>query len=305
MRCEQVKALLNDYLEGVLSPAVAPSLEAHLSVCDLCRREWQFRRGIWRALSRMPAPAAPADLHARIMTHVRAHERARGASQRGLVWRFLGAAAAAAALFLLGFFSARPGGVMAGFELFSSADKSEPAVQLPIESGIRLEWRDVGEGERVPVLHAALNREASAMLAWSPEPNLPPRQAQRIWQGTLQPGKAVEIPLPLLHQKPGARSAATLWWTVDDQHRAFFIPAGYPPSTRANLRLRASLGEALALLAETYQTPIEWLPASHETNPLVVLDVRDATLGDALQQLLIGTRYTARAEKGHWRILPR
>jgi len=304
MRCEQVKALLNDYLEGALSPTVARSLEAHLSVCDSCRGEWQFRRGIWHSLSQMPAPPAPADLHARIMTHVRAQARTRAVSQRGLVWRFVGAAAAAAALFLLGFFSARPGGVMAGFQLFSSASKSEPAAQLPVESGIRLEWRDVGEGERVPVLHAALNREASAMLAWSPEPSLPPRQAQRIWQGTLQPGKAVEIPLPLLHQKQTVRSVITLWWTVDDQHRAFFVPAGYPPSARASLRLRANLSEVLALLAETYQTPIEWLPASHETNPLVVLDVRDATLQESLQQLLIGTRYTARAEKGHWRILP-
>jgi hypothetical protein len=240
MRCEQVKALLNDYLEGALSPAVVPSLEAHLSVCASCRGEWQFRRGIWRSLA----------------------------------------------------------------QLFGSSSRSGSTSSLPVESGIRLEWRDVGEGERVPVLRAALNREASAMLAWSPEPNLPPRQAQRIWQGTLQPGKAVEIPLPLLHQKQTARAAATLWWTVDDQHRAFFIPTGYPPSARASLRLRAHLSEALALLAETYQTPIEWLPASHETNPLVVLDVRDATLPETLQQLLIGTRYTARAEKGHWRILP-
>lgn len=304
MRCEQVKALLNDYLEGALSPAVVPSLEAHLSVCASCRGEWQFRRGIWRSLAQMPAPSAPADLHARIMTHVRAQTRTRAVSQRVLVWRFVGAAAAAAALFLLGFLSARPGGVMAGFELFGSSSRSESTSPLPVESGIRLEWRDVGEGERVPVLRAALNREASAMLAWSPEPNLPPRQAQRIWQGTLQPGKAVEIPLPLLHQKQTARATATLWWTVDDQHRAFFIPTGYPPSARASLRLRAHLSEALALLAETYQTPIEWLPASHETNPLVVLDVRDATLPETLQQLLIGTRYTARAEKGHWRILP-
>lgn len=307
MRCEQVRVLLNDYLEGALRPAIAESLRAHLSACATCRREWQLQRGIWRSLERMSAPEAPADLHARIMTYVRGHQRAHAQSQRCLVWRWVGAAAAAAALFLLGFLSARPGGVLAGFQLPGS---QQPSIEAdlqprPVPSGIRLEWREAGGGERIPVLHAALNREASASLAWSPEPSLPPRMAQRIWQGKLQPGKAVEIPLPLLMQQGSLRYATTLWWTIDDQHRAFFVPEGYPPMARANLRLRANLSEALAILADAYQTPIEWLPATHDTNPLVVLDVRDATLADALRQLLIGTAYTARQENGHWRVLPR
>jgi len=307
MRCEQVRVLLNDYLEGALSPAIAESLRAHLSACAACRREWQLQQGIWRSLERMPVPDAPADLHARIMTHVRLHQRAQMQSQRGLIWRWVGAAAAAAALFLLGFFSARPGGVLAGFAPFPPKNKAADIVASPspVPAGIRLEWREAGGGERIPVLHAALNREASASLAWSPEPSLPPRMAQRIWQGKLQPGKAVEIPLPLLMQQGSLRYATTLWWTIDDQHRAFFVPEGYPPMARANLRLRANLSEALATLADAYQTPIEWLPATHDTNPLVVLDVRDATLADALRQLLIGTTYTARQENGHWRVLPR
>lgn len=305
MRCEQVRVLLNDYLEGALRPAIAEAVQAHLRVCPACQREWQFQRGIWRSLARMPAPEAPADLHARIMTYVRGHQRARAQSQRWLVWRWVGAAAAAAALFLLGFFSARPGGVMAGFGLSPSKAVSEVTLPTPVASGIRLEWREVGGGERIPILHAALNREASAILAWSPEPDSPPRLAQRIWQGKLQPGKAVEIPLPLLIQQDGSRYAATFWWTIEDQHRAFFVPEGYPPMARATLRLRAPLGEALAILADAYQTPIEWLPATHNTNPLVVLDVRDTTLADALNQLLLGTGYTARQQNGHWRVLPR
>ncbi|GBC92366.1 hypothetical protein HRbin15_00834 [bacterium HR15] len=307
MRCEQVRVLLNDYLEGTLSPAIAESLRAHLSACAPCRREWQFQRGIWRTMAQLPAPEAPTDLHARIMTYVRGHQRARVQSQRGLIWRWVGAAAAAAALFLLGFFSARPSGVMAGFELLLPKKKAVEIGPPPrlMPSGIRLEWREVGGGERIPVLHATLNREAGAILAWSPEPDLPPRLAQRIWQGRLQPGKAIEIPLPLLLQQSNSRYATTLWWTIDDQHRAFFVPEGYPPMTRANLRLRAHLSEALAILADAYQTPIEWLPATHDTNPLVVLDLRDATLSDALNQLLIGTGYTARLENGHWRVLPR
>jgi anti-sigma factor RsiW len=304
MRCEQVKALLNDYLEGGLSPSVRQSVQAHLDGCAVCRREWQFQRGIWRSLSRMPAPDAPADLHARIMTHVRAHQRVQAQRQQWLVWRWVGAAAVAATLFLLGFFSARTGGVLADFGFPSATPRVSEAMPRPVEAGIRLEWRELGGGERIPVFFAALNRQASASLAWSPDADTPPRLAQRLWQGTLQPGKQVEIPLPLLLQQSSSRYATKLWWTVDDQHRAFFVPQGYPPMARADLRLRTNLSEVLAMLAHAYQTPIEWLPAPHNSNPLVVLDVRDATLEEALRQLLIGTGYTARQERGHWRVLP-
>ena len=88
MHCEQVKSLLNDYCEGSLSEAMRERVEAHLRGCAACQREAQFTQAIWRGLSAMPEVAPPADLHARIMTHVRANTRAREAQGRVALWRW-------------------------------------------------------------------------------------------------------------------------------------------------------------------------------------------------------------------------
>jgi anti-sigma factor RsiW len=93
MHCEQVKSLLNEYCEGSLSEAMRARVEAHLRGCAACQREAQFMQAIWRGLAAMPEVIPPADLHARIMTHVRANTRAREAQGRVAFWRWAGAAA--------------------------------------------------------------------------------------------------------------------------------------------------------------------------------------------------------------------
>ncbi|MFS8796832.1 STN domain-containing protein, partial [Synechococcus sp. R70.1] len=95
----------------------------------------------------------------------------------------------------------------------------------------------------------------------------------------------------------------TLQWTLDGQSRVLYVPAGYPQAKLASLRLQAKLGDALRQLASAYQTPIEWAPNGAE--PLVVLDVQDATLEDALQKLLIGSNYTVKRHGDFWRVVSR
>jgi anti-sigma factor RsiW len=115
MRCEQVRSLLNEYCEGSLNEAMRERVEAHLRVCAACQREVQFVQAIWRGLAAMPEVVPPPDLHARIMTYVRANTRAREAQGRVAFWRWAGAAAAAAGLFIMGFFAAQSDGVQAAF----------------------------------------------------------------------------------------------------------------------------------------------------------------------------------------------
>ena len=95
----------------------------------------------------------------------------------------------------------------------------------------------------------------------------------------------------------------TLRWTLEGQSRVLYVPAGYPPAKLTSLRLQAKLGDALRQLASAYQTPIEWIPGGAE--PLVVLDVQDATLEDALQKLLIGSNYTVKRHGDFWRVVSR
>lgn len=285
MRCEQVRSLMNEYIEGSLSEALRERVGAHLSGCAECRRELRFTQAIWRGLSEMPEAQPPADLHARIMTHVRANTRLREASPRFALWRWAGAAAAAAGLFLMGFFAAQSDGVQATFGL-GGGRTAAVETPTPVPAGVFIEYRVVEQGVRLPVLEARMNRAANAELRYAPDAQKPPTL---VWQGTLQPGKTVEIPLQALLQASNER-ALTLWWSVDGQRRVLLVPAGYPPAKLASVRLQAKLGDALRQLASIYQTPIEWQP--HGEEPLVVLDVQDATLEDALRQLLQGSAYT-------------
>jgi Secretin and TonB N terminus short domain. len=243
---------------------------------------------------------AAADLHARIMTHVRANTRAREAQGRVALWRWAGAAAVAAGLFVMGFFAAQSDGVQAAFGFGA---KPKPPVQTPqpVQAGVFLEYRTTADGARVPVLEARMNREATAELRYAPESDAKTEPIV-IWSGRLQPGKTVEIPLQTLLHTSGER-VLTLRWTLEGQSRVLYVPAGYPQAKLASLRLQAKLGDALRQLASAYQTPIEWAPNGAE--PLVVLDVQDATLEDALQKLLIGSNYTVKRHGDFWRVVSR
>ncbi len=296
MHCEQVKNLLNEYIEGSVSGVLRDRLQAHLDGCAECRRELQFMQAIWRGLSAMPEIVPPTDLHARIMTHVRANTRAREAQQRVAFWRWAGAATVAAGLFLMGFFAAQPNGVQAAFGFGGTRKQVEEASQ-PVQAGVFVRYREVEQGVRLSVLEARMNRKATAELHHAPGSL---NETKLVWRGTLLPGKTVEIPLQTLLQNSSER-VLTLWWSVEGQKRVLFVPAGYPAARIASIRLQAKLSDALRQLASVYQTPIEWVPNGEE--PLVVLDVQDATLEDALRQLLVGSNYTPRRHSEAWRVV--
>ncbi|GIV10146.1 MAG: hypothetical protein KatS3mg019_2237 [Fimbriimonadales bacterium] len=287
MRCEQVKNLLNEYIEGSVNEALRERVQAHLDKCTACEREWRLTQAMWRGLSAMPEVVPPADLHARIMTHVRANTRTREAQQRVAFWRWAGAAAVAAGLFLMGFIVAQSDGVQAAFG-FGGAKKSVEQTPLPVQAGVFVQYREAEQGVRLPVLEARMNRAANAELRYTHDAQSEPIL---VWQGKLQAGKTVEIPLQALLKASDAR-VLTLWWSVDGQQRVLFVPAGYPPAKLASIRLQAKLSDALRQLASVYQTPIEWQPNREE--PLVVLDVQDAPMEDALRQLLQGSSYTVK-----------
>ncbi len=303
MRCEQVRTLLYDYLDGTLSRAVAESVSAHLNTCAECAREHRFLKGIWQEMNRLPEPPVPDDLHARIMTHVRAHVRAREAQRPIVLWRWVAVGVVAASLLLVAFFTTQsPRGVEAGFGVGSA--KPEVEQVRPVPAGVGFEWRRLPNGEVVPILLASLNRSATATLLLAETPNSAYPQARPIWRGTLQPGKTLEIPLPILQQTPSER-VLTLWWDVEGQQRLLFVPVGNPPAQVASLRLNAPLSEALATLAGTYQVLIEWAPKRGEPVPMVVLDVQSARIEQALSQLLEGTGYQAKMTEHGWRVLPK
>ncbi len=298
MRCEQVKSVLNELIEGTLSEPMRQQVQRHLELCGECQREFRLMQGIWRGLSAMPEVVPPADLHARIMTHVRANTRLREAQPRGGLFRWFGAAAAAATLFLMGFFVAQSDGVQAAFG-FGGKRKPTPELAQPVRAGIFVEYRTTSNGARLPVLLARMNREMQAELRYTP-PEQPNATPVLLWQGTLQAGRTVEIPLQTLLQSVQGR-VVTLHWRSETQSSLLFMPVGYPRAKVASVRLQAKLGDALRQLASLYQAPIEYAAGCSE--PLVVLDVQEATLEEALRQLLVGTGCTLVREGELWRVI--
>jgi hypothetical protein len=55
--CKEIVARITDYDEGVLSPAEAQEIQAHLATCDNCRAYFENSRQMTAALGKLPDPA--------------------------------------------------------------------------------------------------------------------------------------------------------------------------------------------------------------------------------------------------------
>lgn len=64
MNCNEIEQHLADYLGGELAPSAVETFDAHLKVCDTCRREVESLGGTLDALHRLPAPPVEMPIHA-------------------------------------------------------------------------------------------------------------------------------------------------------------------------------------------------------------------------------------------------
>jgi anti-sigma factor RsiW len=55
MNCNQVRALMDDRLDGRLAEETGALFDRHVAVCPACDREWQTLCGMWSTLDRLPA----------------------------------------------------------------------------------------------------------------------------------------------------------------------------------------------------------------------------------------------------------
>ena len=61
MRCRKAKALLNDYVDGLLRPSEAAAVAEHLEACSDCRRSEAALRRIVQEARDLPREMAPPD----------------------------------------------------------------------------------------------------------------------------------------------------------------------------------------------------------------------------------------------------
>jgi anti-sigma factor (TIGR02949 family) len=65
--CEQAFLRLDDYIDREISPAERQLVEAHLAVCEVCLKEFEFQAKLIETLrQKMRRIAVPEDLMARI-----------------------------------------------------------------------------------------------------------------------------------------------------------------------------------------------------------------------------------------------
>jgi mycothiol system anti-sigma-R factor len=100
MTCSEFEARFHPYVDGELSVVETAAADAHAAECPRCAARVRGERGFRRLLRRQPREAAPPELRARIVDHVRRAER-RAVLRPWLVAPALAAIAAILAVVLL------------------------------------------------------------------------------------------------------------------------------------------------------------------------------------------------------------
>jgi anti-sigma factor RsiW len=78
LACRELVELASDYLDGVLTPAAAAVVEAHLAACDDCRRYLEQLRLTIRGLGHAPPEEFPAGAREELLRRFRAWRAERG-----------------------------------------------------------------------------------------------------------------------------------------------------------------------------------------------------------------------------------
>ena len=70
MDCAANRRLMDERLDGSIRPASARAVEAHISVCSSCRREWEILAAVDRVLADAPLERAPAGFERSVVTEI-------------------------------------------------------------------------------------------------------------------------------------------------------------------------------------------------------------------------------------------
>jgi len=99
MSCEQIKALIVDYMDGFLTDMEASIVRDHVAVCAGCKTILQREQAFRHLLANRPLPQVGSAQVARIFNAVKTHKAA--SLQKSFAVGFAGAMAAGLVLFLV------------------------------------------------------------------------------------------------------------------------------------------------------------------------------------------------------------
>jgi hypothetical protein len=125
MTCEEIESRMAEYWSRMLSSEEEASVDAHLAVCESCRKETQRLGSLWRDLARLPAPEPGPAVRERFYETLAAYRDGVAAASPGfkLVWQIAAGVALMAA------------GLGAGYSVRSSQTVNAEVAQLRGEVG--------------------------------------------------------------------------------------------------------------------------------------------------------------------------
>lgn len=100
MQCTQLPDLLDDYLDGVLSPLQQTALEQHLGDCSACQQQVLFAKQLQSRLASMPYPAPSGEFVTRVLQTIAAPQKKPYLQRYGFAAGFITAAVASVGLWL-------------------------------------------------------------------------------------------------------------------------------------------------------------------------------------------------------------
>jgi len=168
MNCDQVKAILADYLDGTATEKEKASVAAHLKKCDNCRDELRFLKKYLKAIGKYPTLQAPDDFLKRV--HRGIERKQRGGIVRTLFFplrvKVPLEAAALVALSLTGVLLFRPYKT----DLLDYGPEQAPAVSEHAAAPDKEGTRDIAPGRRQTLPENNVAAAPEKKRATRPEP---------------------------------------------------------------------------------------------------------------------------------------
>lgn len=137
MKCEKLRRMLTDYVDGLLGTGRAERVREHLAACEACREEEASARAAVESLAALPDLAPPEDALSRIEARVAflppLMPRERGGILRTFVLPYAAGLATAAVLLLVVLPLARPPTPAPLAPAGGEVVRTEPAPLMPGE----------------------------------------------------------------------------------------------------------------------------------------------------------------------------
>jgi len=203
MMCDETVELLDEYIDGELSPDLRSRLAAHIAGCDSCRQELEALTRLRESLRNMRAKAPPAGFTEHVLRTARRHHMRRRAG-------VFAAGAAAAGLVIM---------LVAGLVRMMADDPPGPAVIQLVEMNV-LEQRTISLAFNSP---AEIDNVTFILdLPEGVELSGHPHTQELVWTDALSNGRNV-LQLTLLGQK---KMTGTLKASIEHagRRREFSIP---------------------------------------------------------------------------------